>query len=244
MKKVMITTIVTACMALTSCGLTSNPDNDSNVTEISSLKMENCDIIFGGVNFDKSQNISDAIVVLGKDTLSIQAGEKTDFFCDPKGKVTNTTAPIVHSTIDNTKPFTFTVKVTPEFTPEGTYSAGALFAFVDDNHWQKLCFEQDEVGNHRIVTVRTIGTSDDNNHECIDSASVYLRMSSDTKIIGNYYSEDGKNWHLVRIYKNEYPAEFYLSISSQSPKDKAHTCRFTDIKLEYRPVIDFRKGNM
>lgn len=136
------------------------------------------------------------------------------------------------------------MKVQPGFTEAGTYSAGAILAFVDKDHWQKLCFEQDEDGNHRIVTVRTIGTSDDNNHERADSAPVYLRMSSDTQVIGNYYSEDGENWHLVRIYKNEYPSNLRLSISAQSPKDKAHTCRFSDIKLENRPVSDFRRGNM
>jgi len=244
MKKVMITTIVTACMALTSCGLPSTHADDSNITEISNSKMENCDIVFGGVNFGKSQNLGDAIATFGKDTLRIQAGEKTDFFCDPKGKATNTTAPVIHSTIDNTKPFTFTVKVTPEFTPEGTYSAGALFAFVDDNHWQKLCFEQDENGNHRIVTVRTVETSDDNNHQQVELPSVYLRMSSDTEVIGNYYSEDGKNWHLVKIYKNEYPEKLYLSLSAQSPKDKCHRCLFSEVSLDEKPVSNFRNGQL
>lgn len=165
-------------------------------------------------------------------------------FCDPKGVATNTSAPLLITEVDNTKPFTFTVKVQPQFTEAGTYSAGAILAFVDKEHWQKLCFEQDEEGNHRIVTVRTIDTSDDNNHERADSASVYLRMSSDTQVIGNYYSEDGENWHLVRIYKNEYPASLNLCVSAQSPKDKAHTCLFSDIKLEGRSVSDFRKDTM
>lgn len=219
-------------------------DDDSPIIENNNSCMEISNIKLGGVLFNKAQNLNEGIVALGKDTLRIQAGEKTDFFCDPQGKATNTTAPVIHSRIDNTRPFTFTVKVTPEFTPNGTYSAGALFIFVDDSHWQKLCFEQDEDGNHRIVTVRTVDTSDDNNHQQIEISSVYLRMSSDTEVIGNYYSEDGKNWHLVKIYKNEYPEKLYLSLSVQSPRDKCHSCLFSEVSLSEKPVRNFRNGQI
>lgn len=198
----------------------------------------------GNIRFTKSLNLQEKTVNVVGDTLYMTAGERTDLFCDPKGISTNTSAPVLLSSVDNTKPFTFTVKVQPQFTEAGTYSAGAIMAFVDETHWQKLCFEQDEEGNHRIVTVRTINSSDDNNHERTESPSVYLRLSSDTKVIGNYYSEDGVNWHLVRIYKNEYPSGFYLSISAQSPKEKAHICQFSDVRLEYKSVADFRKGNL
>lgn len=205
---------------------------------------DRADFQCGNVRFSKSMNIDNETVKATENALSMTAGEQTDLFCDPKGVATNTSAPLLITEVDNTKPFTFTVKVQPQFTEAGTYSAGAILAFVDKEHWQKLCFEQDEEGNHRIVTVRTIDTPDDNNHERADSASVYLRMSSDTQVIGNYYSEDGENWHLVRIYKNEYPASLNLCVSAQSPKDKAHTCLFSDIKLEGRSVSDFRKGTM
>lgn len=243
MRKYLIAYITIMCLALTSCNSKSS-DAAIAVTGNTNSCMETCDVILGNVLFNKSQNLYENFAMYQKDTLRIQAGAKTDFFCDPKGKATNTTAPVIHSTIDNTKPFTFTVKVTPQFTIDGTYSAGALFAFVDDNHWQKLCFEQDEDGNHRIVTVRTVETSDDNNHQKIESPSVYLRMSSDTEVIGNYYSEDGENWHLVRIYKNEYPKTIYMSLSAQSPKDNAHTCLFSDVSMISRPVSNFRVGKL
>lgn len=94
---------------------------------------------------------------------------------------------------DNTKPFTLTAKVTPEFTSDGLYNAADLFVYVNDTLWQKLAFEQDEYGNHRIVTVRTQGTSDDNNHDKIDAKSVYMKISSDTRTIASYYSLDKKS---------------------------------------------------
>ena len=43
-------------------------------------------------------------------------------------------------------------------------------------------FEQDERGKHRVVTVRTVGTSDDNNHEVIKQDNIYYK-----KIIRHSY---------------------------------------------------------
>lgn len=223
-------------MGLMIQGCNNAPQPQSDIEDVS--------IQCGNVEFTESMNLNDEMVRKAGDSLTLTAAEQTDLFCDPKGVATNTSAPLLLTSVDNTKPFTFTVKVQPQFTENGTYSAGAILAFIDKNHWQKLCFEQDEDGYHRIVTVRTIDTSDDNNHERTDSTSVYLRLSSDTQVIGNYYSDDGENWHLVRIYKNEYPSTLHLSISAQSPKDKAHTCKFSDIRLEDRSVSDFRKGCM
>ena len=59
---------------------------------------------------------------------------------------------------------------------------------------------------HRMVSVRTIGTSDDNNHDVVTSKSVYMKISSDTKTVGFYYSLDKKTWQLIRLFKNDYPA--------------------------------------
>lgn len=127
------------------------------------------------------------------------------------GKLSNTTLPILLVPVENTKPFTLIAKVTPEFTTEGLYNAADLFVYSCDSLWQKLAFEQDEYGNHRIVTVRTQGTSDDNNHDKLDVSSVYLKISSDTKTIASYYSIDKKRWNMVRLYKNCYPKNIYLA---------------------------------
>ena len=75
-----------------------------------------------------------------------------------RGQAACGTAPMLLAEVDNTKLFTFTAKVTPGFTPEGMYTAADLFVFAGDRLWQKLAFEQDERGNHRVVSVRTRGT--------------------------------------------------------------------------------------
>ena len=59
------------------------------------------------------------------------------------------------------------------------YNAATFFVYANDSLWQKLCFEHGDHGEHHIVSVRTIGTSDDNNYDVVDSAkSVYFKNSS------------------------------------------------------------------
>ena len=61
----------------------------------------------------------------------------------------------------------------------GLYNAVTFFVYANDSLWQKLCFEHGDHGEHRIVSVRTIGTSDDNNYDEVDSAkSVNFKNSS------------------------------------------------------------------
>lgn len=169
---------------------------------------------------------------------------EADFFCDPNdGKLSNKTAPLLLTQVDNARPFTFIAKVSPQFTATDTYNAADLFVFVNDTIWQKFAFEQDERGKHRIVTVRTRGTSDDNNHEEITGPSVYLKISSDTHTIASYYSTDKKTWQLARLYKNDYPQELWVGICNQCPQGEGSVSFFEDISLEQSSVSDFRLGN-
>ncbi len=103
--------------------------------------------------------------------------------------------------VDNQKPFTLTAKITPTFLK--TYDAGALFIYVKDDLWIKLAMEMDERHKVRMVSVRTIGTSDDNDHDVFTEKSVYMKISSDTRNVGFYYSLDEKNWQLIRLFKND-----------------------------------------
>lgn len=203
-----------------------------------------CDMELGGVKFSQSKNGAVGGITINNDTLKFVATAGTDYFRAPDGESTINSSPVLFTEVDNTKPFTFTAKVEPKFTETGTYSAGVLYAYDNEIHCQKLCFEQDEYGDHRIVTVRTIGTSDDNNHQVIPGQFVYMRISSDCKQIGSYFSEDGEIWHMARLYKNDYPEKLFLGISSQSPKDNEHTCYFSEVSLVDKAVPDFRNGEL
>ena len=202
-----------------------------------------CDVTIGNINFTKSINGAASSIKKQEDgKIIFVAKEKTDYFSDPNGKLSNTTAPILLTRIDNTKPFTFTAKVTPGFKESDLYNAGVLYVYANDSFFQKHCYEQDERGKHRIVTVQTIGTSDDSNHDIVEQPYVYLKMSSDSYTIASYYSLDNINWQMVRLYENTYPAELWLGISSQCPKGNGNETLFEGISLEEKSVSDFRMG--
>ncbi|HEX7028172.1 MAG TPA: DUF1349 domain-containing protein [Gammaproteobacteria bacterium] len=182
---------------------------------------------------EKNTKVEGAIVTLKSDA-------KKDFFNDPDGKLTNSSAPVLLAKVDNTKPFTLTAKVSPEF--KETYDAGALYIFHTEKLWQKFAFERDERGATRIVSVRTIETSDDNNHQTLEGDSVYLKISSDTRTVGFYFSEDKITWNLARLYKNSYPDTLWVGVSSQSPLGDGNVTRFESLSLTGGSVKDFRMG--
>ncbi|MDR2948057.1 MAG: DUF1349 domain-containing protein [Prevotella sp.] len=202
-----------------------------------------CDLTIGGIHFTKSVNNAAASVEIAENNKVVfKAGEKTDYFSDPNGKLSNTTAPILLTQVDNSKPFTFTAKVTPDFSGNDVYNAGVLYIYVNDSFFQKLCYEQDEREKHRIVSVRTIKTSDDNNHDIVTQPYVYMKISSDTQTIASYYSLDNKNWQMVRLYENNYPTQLWLGISTQCPVGKGTVSTFEELALDSKSVADFRLG--
>lgn len=186
-----------------------------------------------------TKSINNPQFTIAGDTLTIGSGAKSDFFNDPNGNK-YATAPLLINELDNTKPFTFIARIKPSFA--NTYDAGTIYLFVNDDLWQKFAFEMDERGLTRLVTVRTVGTSDDNNHDAITTPDVYMKVSSDTKTVGFYYSIDGVQWQLVRLYRNDYPAQIYLALSSQSPLGEGIDTKFTDISLSETAIKDFRLG--
>lgn len=252
MKKVVfLISIVISGMLFYSC---TNKDTSKQI-EVSNIPSDNpaqingivsgteCDVTIGNIHFTKSINGAASSIEKQEDgKILFTAKEKTDYFSDPNGKLSNTTAPILLTRVDNTKPFTFTAKVTPGFNETDLYNAGVLYVYANDSFFQKHCYEQDERGKHRVVTVQTVGTSDDSNHDVVEQPYVYLKISSDTHTIASYYSLDNVNWQMVRLYENSYPSELWLGISSQCPKGKGNETLFEGISLEEESVSDFRMG--
>ena len=198
-------------------------------------------ISINSVQFSKSLNNGDKLSrQINKDVIEFNSGEKSDFFNDPNGKERYSNAPMLLTPVNNKEPFTFIARVSPEFSE--TYDAGAIYMFVNNDKWLKFAFEMDERKLTRIVTVRTNGTSDDNNHDVVAEKTVFMKISSDAGSIGFYYSTDSINWQLVRVFKNDFPSTTYIGISSQSPLGSGIKTTFESISLNNVVVKDFRKG--
>jgi len=191
-------------------------------------------------HFDTSLNNAEQQLQKELNKLILTSTKETDYFIEPGGAYEKANAPLLLKKIDNTKPFTFTTKLTPDHNVK--YDAGMAFIYVDEKHWLKFAFEADEKMNTRIVTVRTNESSDDNNHETVKEKTVYLKISSDIKSIGFYYSTGGASWNLVRIFKNEYPQIIYAGVGTQSPAGNGNKTVFEGIELSHSAIKDFRSG--
>lgn len=193
-----------------------------------------------GITFTRSLNGAAENATVSGGRLILKSDAKRDNFRDPDGKLSNNTAPVLLAEVDNTKPFTLTATLTPNFLD--TYDAGTLYIWVRDDLWLKMAMERDERGRVRMVSVRTNGTSDDNNHDVVTAKTVSMKISSDTKTVGFYYSVDDVNWQLIRLFKNEYPAKIWTGISTQSPVGKGTTTAFDAVSLTQKSITDFRMG--
>lgn len=202
---------------------------------------EDCSISVNDLTFVKSLNKGkDLTEPAGLNKILMKSEGKSDFFNTPYGNDKFSNAPLLIAPLNNNEPFTFVAKLTPEFSD--TYDAGAIFIFINNDLWQKFAFEMDEKKRTRLVTVRTIESSDDNNHEAVSEKSVFMKISSDVNTIGFYYSIDNLNWHLTRVYKNDFPQRIWIGVSSQSPTGRGNKTLFESFSLRKTGIKDFRKG--
>jgi uncharacterized protein len=204
------------------------------------MKNEACRITLPGITFTRSLNGAAAHARVEKGRVTLASDARRDNFRDPNGKLSNNSAPVLLSEVDNKQPFTLTARVTPTFLK--TYDAGTLYIYVKEDLWIKLAMELDERNKTRMVSVRTMGTSDDNDHEVVAAKSVYMKISSDTKTVGFYYSLDKKTWQLIRLFKNDYPASIWVGVSTQSPIGNGTSAVFEDLSLTHQSISNFRLG--
>lgn len=205
-------------------------------------RLDECSITLCGITFTHSLNGAAGLVSEKDGVITFSAEPHTDYFRAPSGRVLDN-APILLTEIDNTRPFTFKARLTPGFTEKGRFNAAALYVFSSPVLWQKFAFEQDMRGLHKVVSVRTMDTSDDNNHDTIhDSASVWYKISSDATTMAFYFSLDGETWQLIRTYKNNYPQKAYLGISSQAPSDNPCVSILDSLSLTFGTPGSFRLG--
>lgn len=138
-----------ALCVLASCSNSSKQEkaDSSSVDSVqtSVMSFQDCDLTLGGIHFTKMLNEADKQVSEKAGVITFFAPEKTDLFIDPNdAKLTANTAKVLFTEVDNTKPFTFSAKMKPGFTPDGLYNAAGLVVMANDTLYQKFCFEQDE----------------------------------------------------------------------------------------------------
>jgi regulation of enolase protein 1 (concanavalin A-like superfamily) len=160
-------------------------------------------------------------------SLTIQAGEHTNWFIDPTGNYARDSAPGVLFEPPDAS-FIVSAKVTVDFMTN--FDAGVLQLRENDERWAKLCFEYSPQGHPMVVSVVTRGTSDDCNSVVIEGREVYLRVALTPQTIAFHYSHDGAYWHLVRYFTLGKLENLRVGFAAQSPSGAQCTAVFSDIR--------------
>jgi len=172
-------------------------------------------------------------------TLSITAGESTDWFIDPKGDLVKDDAPLALFS-PGEGDFILKARVTVEFA--SNFDAGVLMLYARHNLWAKLCFEFSPQRQPMIVSVVTRGVSDDCNSIVIADNQVYLRLSRVNHTFAFHYSTDGQYWHMVRYFTLGRDSGLMVGFSSQSPTGERCRAAFSEIGYQQATLKDIRSG--
>lgn len=167
-------------------------------------------------------------------TLTIEAGEKTDMFRDPNVTYNTDNAPKLLFSPDES--FVLTAIVEHPFTNK--WDGGAFVVKADSLHWIKFCFEKDYTGAKRMVSVVTKDVSDDCNSIAITSNKVHMKLAKAGNVFTLYASQDGKNWLLLRHLQFNMDAGFKVGFLAQSPTGKSNRVVFSNIKYEAKRIKD------
>ncbi len=172
-------------------------------------------------------------------SLTILAGESTDWFVDPAGTMAKDNAPVALFAPPDEN-FLLSARVTVQFT--SAFDAGALQVRERDDLWAKLCFEVSPQGQPMIVSVVTRGTSDDCNSVLIQGQTVFLRIARNGQTFAFHYSLDGRYWHMVRYFTLGRLGALRVGFSSQSPTGQQCRAVFTEIGYRAGTLADNRSG--
>lgn len=173
------------------------------------------------------------------DSLTMTAGEKTDWFIDPNGSSSSANAPSALFT-PREQDFTLSALITVDFA--ATYDAGVLRIHERNDVWAKACFEYSPHGQPTIVSVVTDGYSDDCNSKEIDGNSVYLRIAKMGQAFAIHYSPDANFWHLVRYFTLGNLSDLKVGFSAQSPTGTQCKAVFSEITYRQVTLTDIRNG--
>jgi regulation of enolase protein 1 (concanavalin A-like superfamily) len=171
--------------------------------------------------------------------LSLTAGARTDWVTSPLTADRFLNAPaLVFAAAGE---YVLSARVAVSFA--GTFDAGVLVAYQDEQTWAKLCFEYSPQGRPMVVSVVTRGQSDDCNSVELDRDWVYLRLARTGAAFVLHYSLDGTYWHFVRLFAlGQAGAPTKTGFLAQSPFGEGVTVRFSELSYEQRLIGDIRSG--
>ncbi|MTI33168.1 DUF1349 domain-containing protein [Xanthovirga aplysinae] len=177
--------------------------------------------------------------VLSENSFSLTTSGGTDLYNFAGGGPGKTNAPILAFPADES--FVLTSKVQVGFGKP--FDGGSLVMYEDSLHYTKLMFEKGHDGKLVISTGVTKTFTDDHISNEIKAQEIFLRIAKAGDLNIFYYSLDGKDWKLLRIFRFHNNGNLKLGFSVQSPDGENCTAVFSEINYSPQPFKDFWTGN-
>lgn len=188
--------------------------------------------------------LNESRVTTSGDEVLIYAPGHTDWFKNPvptpDGEFEKPVASAPFFYTDITGDFVFSARVRPNH--QNVYDAGTIMVIENDILWAKLAFEASDFGTNAAVCVVTNEFSDDANGCDIEQDYVWLKMVRRGDVFSAHYSLDGKNFHMVRLFRLPVPETVKVGFGAQCPSGEGGERSFSDVKLEHRTVENMRTG--
>lgn len=178
--------------------------------------------------------------VIENGTVHLFASAGADLFVDPQPDSDGSLPDAERFVANVTGDFTLSAYVEADTAKQ--YDSGVLLVWASDKVWAKICVEQDPQGRQRLVSVVTVGASDDANGPFLERAAAYLRVTRKGDVFGLHASQDGKEWDLLRYFglgvTNTEPIS--VGILAQSPSGPGCEARFGELKFTSQTTPDLR----
>ena len=172
-------------------------------------------------------------------SLRIAAGPRTDLFADPGGQPAIANAPRLLGPVGGD--FLLSARVTPQL--RSTLDAGGLVLYAAHDAWVKLALERSPEGAATIVSVVTLGRSDDCNSWTVDGDGIWLRIGRVGRACVLHASSDGIRWDLVRHLAFDGGRDLAAGFLAQSPTGDGATVLFADVNFAAATLVDVRDGS-
>lgn len=170
----------------------------------------------------------------------------TDLYLDPGGEDSADAGSMLNAaTLLGTPPegdFQLSARVTVDF--QARYDAGVLLLWVDQEHWAKFCFEFSPAAEPMVVSVVTLGVSDDANAFVVPERSMWLRVSRVDRSYAYHAATDGRTWRMIRVFSlGDSLTDHQVGFEAQSPTGDGCSVTFDEIHFTQQRLTDLRDGS-
>jgi hypothetical protein len=179
-------------------------------------------------------------------TLIAKALPQSDLYINPKGAgAADAPSTLNALTLLGTPPvgdYQFSAKVMVGF--NASYDAGALLIWSSNQRWAKLCFEFSPDMESMVVSVVTMGASDDANSFTTPTHWVWLRVSKIDHSYAFHASVDARSWKLIRVFTlGKESDDLKIGFVAQAPVGNGCEVSFSDIHFTSTRLLELRDGS-